>query len=206
MPLISIEKSKEKSLGIWRVTEELSEMESRLSLSRSDKSKFEKITHQQKQKQFLATRLLINEFAPNIKVEYKETGKPYLSNSNENISISHSHDLISVIISPKPCGIDIEKISEKPWRLQERFLNKDELFKLRQNSNHETATLFWSAKEAVYKMAGIQGLFFKNDIIIKDINTDADNFLGQVQINEEKINLKFRWRRISDYILVYVME
>ena len=89
-------------------------------------------------------------------------GAPKLSNGNA-FSLSHSKELLAVISADKLASIDIEPISQKAYRVRDKFLNDRE-----QNlaKNNEIATLMWCAKECLYKIHKTGGLNFKENLKI----------------------------------------
>ena len=108
MPLIKKIKKNNCQIGIWEMSESLEHLY--LLNNKLDISKFKNIN---RKIEFLSTNLLLNELIPNSKIFYNKYGAPQLKNNNF-ISVSHSKDLVSIIISNKRVGIDIEKISKKP--------------------------------------------------------------------------------------------
>ena len=71
--------------------------------------------------------------------------KPYLKNKKKFFSISHSGDFITVAFSDYDCGIDIEKIEERPFKkIAERMNFKSESL--------EEFYLDWTKYEAEYKL------------------------------------------------------
>lgn len=93
------------------------------------------------------------------KVLFNSYGKPLVNKIFFNIS--HSKNLIGVIISDNECGIDIEKIeeSDNKDKLALRVLSDEEL--LFYNNNTEYLIKQWTKKEAYYKMKGTGISFLK---------------------------------------------
>ena len=129
------------TIAIWKITETLEEL---LQLSNTI-STAEFNTERQK-KEWIASRLLLNEMNPNYSISYNAFGAPELSNGRF-ISISHSKGLVAIIISQQQVGIDIEEISEKALRVSSKFVSTNNLKAL----TAEKATLIWCCKEAVFK-------------------------------------------------------
>ena len=112
----------------------------------------------------MVTRLLINQVLNyNYDLCHTEDGAPYLNNSTRHISISHSARIVGIAFADTPIGIDIEHKANQVIRVREKFLNERELATI--DSNDKTSNLkFWTAKEAVYKVHGVKGIDFKNEI------------------------------------------
>lgn len=88
---------------------------------------------------------------------YNEKGKPYLKNDNIYFNISHSKDLIAIIIDNKECGIDIEYIDyeRKIDKLIPRVLSPIEQLKFNKAvDKYEYFYKIWTIKEAYLKYIG----------------------------------------------------
>ncbi|MGN1242161.1 MAG: 4'-phosphopantetheinyl transferase family protein [Alloprevotella sp.] len=66
------------------------------------------------------------------------------------LSVSHTASVIALALSPRPVGIDIERWDGRALRLASRYLQPMEIRQL-PHPTEAAATLYWSAKEAVYK-------------------------------------------------------
>ena len=83
-------------------------------------------------------------------------------------SISHKAGLAAVCVSFRPeirVGIDVEKISEKPRRLQHAFaVEEDSIFGIFEASKYYT--LLWACKEAASKVMGLGMLKNFKDMVV----------------------------------------
>lgn len=77
------------------------------------------------------------------------------------LSISHSHGLAAaLVVTARPCGLDLQKVTDTVVRVRERFCSETEGALLRDGwVGHEgreelRLTLLWAAKEAVRKGRG----------------------------------------------------
>ena len=179
---------------IWKINESLSVLQNMTK----EKSKIKNII---KQKEFYASRILIKNLCKSFNIKYngiikKDSGKPYLKNRTENISISHSFPYVTGILNKeKKCGIDIEKIQKKILKINHKFLSESELNKIKNNTQKNT--IYWTAKESLYKLKG-EFLSFKNDIKIIELK-NSFNIYGKVL--SKRIPLKVE--EIDDYIITY---
>ena len=107
MGLIFLKKKKYQSLGIWEISESINELN---VLTKG--VKFDQIKSQKRILEILAVRVLLKEMCGNVKLDYNEYGAPILDN-NKNISISHSKQLVAIIVSEFKSAIDIEIISKR---------------------------------------------------------------------------------------------
>ncbi len=179
---------------IWKINESLSALQNMTK----EKSKIKNLN---KQKEFYASRILIENLCKSFNIRYygiikNDSGKPYLKNRTENISISHSFPYVAGILNEeKKCGIDIEKIQKKILKINHKFLSKSELNKVKNNTKKNT--IYWSAKESLYKLKG-EFLSFKNDIKIIELK-NSFNIYGKILSKKILLNVE----EIDGYIITY---
>ena len=100
-------------VAVWRITETEDELLNKLMNLGFESASIYQTKNKNRLKQWVATRLLLNEFFKNVKIIYDDLGKPSLDNGWK-ISISHSNDFAAIILNKnKACGIDIEKVTSK---------------------------------------------------------------------------------------------
>jgi 4'-phosphopantetheinyl transferase len=141
-------------IAIWEITETLEEL-----LQLSNTISAADFNTEKRKKEWIASRLLLNEINLNYSISYNAFGAPELSNGSF-ISISHSKGLVAIIISKQQVGIDIEEISGKALRVSSKFVSTNNLKAL----TAEKATLIWCCKEAVFKWHQKGGVDFIVDI------------------------------------------
>ncbi|MCC5945528.1 MAG: 4'-phosphopantetheinyl transferase superfamily protein [Bernardetiaceae bacterium] len=126
-----------------------------------------KISLAQKRRESLSARYLLRWICTEMGIDFKgihknKSGVPFLVGSSWHISYSHTAEYCAVALSAhKAVGIDIEKPRPQVLKIAPRVFSQKEL-----NLAHsiEDLSLFWSAKEAVYKCAGIRGLSLREEI------------------------------------------
>jgi phosphopantetheinyl transferase len=193
MPIIHKIEEKEITILVWEMTETLEELQvllGRLNISNH--------TSEKRKKEQLTTRLLLKEILPNKTIIYNKFGAPKLDNG-QHISISHSADLVAIIISDEKTGLDIEKISEKTLHLASKFVSEKNLI----NLNKEKSTLTWCLKEAIYKWDQKGGIDFIKDIIITEF-TPKEHGKVMAFLKNKKLNLNYQ--KINDHYLVYICK
>ena len=52
--------------------------------------------------------LLLKQVLGDVDYQIGENGKPYLNNSSYHFNISHSNNLVCLVVSEEPIGVDIE--------------------------------------------------------------------------------------------------
>ena len=88
---------------------------------------------------------------------FNEYGKPYLINNELYFNISHSNELIAIIIDDKECGIDIEFVdySREVDKLAYKILSKSEQKKYENSQDkHKFFYKMWTKKETIFKFQG----------------------------------------------------
>ena len=191
MPIIHKIEKKNVTILVWEITETLEELQ---VLGKEINATSH--TSEKRKKEYLASRLLINEIIPNTAITYNEFGAPELENDN-HISISHSRGLVSIIISKQQVGIDIEEVSEKTLRLALKFVSAKNLTHL----TKEKATLIWCIKEAAFKWHQKGGVDFIKDILIPEFSVKEK---GQITTYFKKQELILNYQKINNHYLVYV--
>ena len=131
---------------------------------------------------------------------YNNNKKPYKKENKKYFNISHSRNMIAIVISDLECGVDIEYIdyTKDISKLLNKVLSQKELemyniSKIKQEFFYE----IWTKKEAYYKMLGT-GLVYNN--LNKDINNNclksyiledkSDKYyisIAQDNVNNEKL-------------------
>ena len=187
MPQIFIENIAPSTIWAWHITESL---EMLLNLSGGSAGKIlDKYRFETHQKQFLVKEILLKRAGLDQKINYLPTGKPIL-NTTHFISISHSHQYVFIAESSYPVGIDVEFKNRKLFKIASRFVDPDDYLPEQPETLNQLQQI-WTAKESIYKLAGIPGLSFKNDIRI--INFDDYNGTAQALLqNQQKITLFFK--------------
>lgn len=156
MALIDIKRNGEYVMGIWRVEETESQLKE--FVGGAYFPGLERISHPRRRLEWLAARTLIREFGYNNLVRYHPSRRPFLAYSKAHLSITHSYPLVAVIVSPnRYVGIDVESYSRPFSHVAHKYLS------VRENrwvdlSDNKRLALIWSAKEALYKLPGMEGL------------------------------------------------
>lgn len=155
----------------------------------------------------MGTRCLLREiYKSSPIISYNQHGKPSLNNSDE-ISISHSGNLIAFARSKVNCGIDIQLHSDKISNILPKFLNEHEVVWLAEKSNKTPYHhLIWCAKEAIFKVFG-HDVDFKKDINILSFNTfKKGEFKAQVSRNGQTLLFTVAYSIMDNYYLAFTHE
>ena len=136
-----------------------------------DKRKREQATWRNALRKLLATFGNDWEHSP---IAYLPVGAPYLTECPLHIGVSHTSAHAAIIVSERPCAIDIEQLSRCFSRIASRYLSSDEYKKYGDTLLPET----WCAKETLYKVSGRNGLKLTSDLQI--IASDNGTLTGAI--------------------------
>ena len=159
--------------GIWYVSEPVEELMALVSLDDEDYSIVDTYKNIHRKKQWLGYRALIQHLlaGSSSKIIYDPNGKPLLASGSHHISSSHAGDYAAAVISDQvKVGIDIELIRPRIERVKDRFLSIAELSALPAEHTLEHLYYHWCSKEALYKLHGLPGVDFRNDIHVHPID------------------------------------
>ena len=180
-------------IAIWKITETLEELLQLFHpISTAD------FNTERRKKEWIASRLLLNDINPNYSISYNAFGAPELSNGGF-ISISHSKGLVAIIISQQQVPIDIEEISEKALKVSSKFVSTNNLKAL----TAEKATLIWCCKEAVFKWHQKGKVDFIRDIKLHPFESMEK---GELKAEFRNTQLILNYRKINNHYLVYVCK
>lgn len=141
-------------------------------------------------------------------IYYDEFKKPHFKENNYYLSLSHTNNYVASIVHPeKRVGVDMEKISNKALKVASKFLNSEEYKTLSKQIDKELfATIYWAAKEALYKLYGKKSLIFAKQLNVKGIG--SKKFCGEIlnENGEVKIKAKLFYKQWTDHAIVYAIE
>lgn len=204
MPLILNRYENTFRLALWSLTEDLSFFESKAQLSPYDKVTYEKITSTTRKKEWLAVRVLLYDvlgFWPQI--SYTETGKPLLQNHSRHLSISHSKEMVGILLCTNPyAGIDIERTDRSIEKVSARFLSENELEQLNNQPESFSRILYWCAKEAIFKSVNESNVLFSKQIHIQSVDTDG-TILGAYRSDKEQLSFTLNFVEMEAHMIVW---
>ncbi|PHK27964.1 4-phosphopantetheinyl transferase, partial [Nostoc linckia z16] len=122
MPLFKFQLiNSDTHLLVWKITETLQELLQQVTLKDVCTTRLNGMKSEQHQKGFLSVRMLLQAAGyTDFDMYYGEDGKPHLTDG-KNISVSHSHNFSSLIISKRNVGIDLEMQRQKIISIAEKF-------------------------------------------------------------------------------------
>jgi 4'-phosphopantetheinyl transferase len=207
MPLIFKEKFKEDCLfGIWEIGETFEELFAEVHLFPGERERLFKFRSEARRIEFLSVRVLLKALigvcGP---IVYSDQKKPYLHQSENRISISHSKKLTSIILSKsKKVGIDLEYMSHKISKVQHRYINDDEYITSDKSLQKYHLYIHWCAKEALFKICDKQDISFKQNLTIEAFEPkDYGIIYGWVDNKFWHDKFELDYFTINNYVVVY---
>ena len=171
---------------------------------------WERLTNAKRLREWVNARLLLQQLQPKARIIYDTYGKPLLQNSNKSISITHTAHHVGIILSSEPnVGIDMEPIGWRVLRIKHKFLSVAELRAL-PDDDPFLHTLYWSAKESLYKYYGKKGLQFNRHLRILQHYANASNPPRSGRLNCQIAKNGFQckpcvqYQQIENSVLTYV--
>ena len=205
MPIIDdLNLSPKTRVVIWEINESLQDLDSKVVLSEYSIKLLNQKKSEIQKKQFLAIRNIFKLLSiEDNEVQYDQVGKPIFS-QNKILSISHSGNYATVIISDKPVGIDIEKISDKAMKIKQKFLHIELNYPL--ELNNKISLVYWNIKESIYKAVGITGIDFKKNILAPPLDTTSSKCKSWYLNNDEIYSFETHFRISKNYTLAFVIK
>lgn len=195
-------------LGIWSLTEAVEELITALPAHVTPDAALLQ-AHVRRQKEWLASRILayslLSSFTSNpLPLFCNAHGKPVFEDDMYFVSITHSPELVAVIVSDKyEVGIDVELISPKALRVAHKFLTDKE--RKQTGDQMDNTCLYWSAKETLYKLYSRKKLIFKENLLLTP--SEGINILtGCVQTKKFTKLYQVHFETVQNHKLTYCID
>lgn len=192
-------------LAIWEIDETFEEMHSKIDFFEGEEEKLSDYKSTARQLEWMSVRRLLREVKGEpTQIVYNESRKPFLFNSDDHISISHSKNLTAIMLSKnKRLGLDLEFITEDIEKVSHKYLNDDEYVVEGEHRNFHLH-IHWCAKEALYKLCDKQDINFRKNLTIEPFEPEeCGEIMGWVDNKFWHDKFLLRYFKIKDYILVY---
>ncbi|HOK21266.1 MAG TPA: 4'-phosphopantetheinyl transferase superfamily protein [Bacteroidales bacterium] len=210
MPLVYYNKiSNGLELGIWHITESVDELLKYLYLNKEEFATLYSFKSEKRKKQWMSYRALIRTLVQTdfiYRIYYDENNKPYLVNPPRSISVSHTDNYSAVLINENVNeirGLDVERLSEKAFRNKNKFLTDEEINLLPIDNLYFYSTLFWSAKESVYKKSNIPNIFLKSNIKIENIDFENNIINAKLFYKDIIVEINVFWSIYDSMVITY---
>jgi 4'-phosphopantetheinyl transferase len=196
-------------LGIWKITEDYNTLRSRLKLTREELDTLERFTHLPRKIEWLSVRVLLSEMSENqLSICYNGNRKPFIKGNSYYISISHSRDLTSILLSrERKVGIDLEYMSHRIGNISDRFINSHEIITRDEELRKYHLYIHWCAKEALYKICDKQDINFRDNLTIEMFEPEEEGWLSGWVKNKSRNELfKLNYFNLGNYVVVWTCK
>ena len=196
------------SVALWDIAETEEQLMSLLDNDAVVAEEIVPFTSTKRRLEYLASRCALNELVGSEQhVCYHPNGAPYLADNTLNISISHTGHYAVVATHPtEKVGIDIERIGDKVGRVRHKFLSREELDAVDARSEKIHLTILWAAKEAMYKVMGVETVEFTEQIRIEPFTPYME---GEIVAHEtasaEKKTYKLQYKVYPEFVIVHTV-
>ncbi len=193
-------------LGIWKISESYEELFGNVNLDRQDLEALYSFTSLSRKIEWLSVRNLLSELTNSqARIIYNGERKPNLEDRSYNISISHSNELTTILLSKtKRVGIDLEHMTHRIEMLATKFLNDSEQITSDPTLQKYHLYLHWCAKEALYKICDKKNINFREHLIIHPFELkDEGRILGTVRNDEINESFNLQYFTLENYSIVW---
>lgn len=212
--LIRKELGKGALLGVWKIEEDEDWYFSNPLLTERVQIRIDAYKSVQRKLQGIAVRILIKNLLPqedNVDIDYDEKSKPFFVSLKAKISVTHSEDMVAVLISDQgEVGVDIEKCNTKVKRIFHKFMNEMEYetyISLKDPGKTDYLHIIWGAKESLYKLYGKGNLDFRKHLLVREFKLKSEgDFVGVIDKDDKMIKVDGYYSKVGKFVLVYVLE
>jgi phosphopantetheinyl transferase len=192
---------------LWKITEPLSELSAEVTLNPISQLRFNRMQSELHQRAFLSVRKLLQlKGYTDFDLEYDQFGKPHLKDG-KHISISHSHEYATIIISDEITGIDIELQREIIIKIAPKFAEKELEFLDKDNQEYiRKLTVIWGVKESIFKIINEVGISFKDHIHVHPFEMVDLSGTANLYFQNRASQFKYHFIEIDNFTLVYAFQ
>lgn len=200
---------------VWKITESYEKLLGEVQLNEKSLLRLNGMKSQLHQRAFLSVRKLLQEAGySDFDLQYDESGKPHLNPNNcytepVEVSISHSNNFSTLIISDQKVGIDIEMQRDKIIRIADKFVNNKESLRLGDTNTLDyikKLTVKWGAKEAIFKIRNEPGISFKDHIWVNSFEIRDQKTIATLEMENVKQQFSIYFEEFENFTLVYAFE
>lgn len=113
-----------------------------------------------------------------LRVAYSTAGEPQFEGLEGSISVTHSRRFVALARSwAGRCGIDIEHLDRNFERIENKYISDVERQLSTANDERFRAAV-WCAKEAMFKCVRREGVDFRRDLQLTEVDFEGGNVRG----------------------------
>ncbi len=147
-------------------------------LTPGERQRAAQLTAPRRRAEFVTWRALFHRHLGLDKVlDYTPEGAPCVVGSPLYVGVSHSAKNVAVVLSDRPCAVDLESPDRNFARILPRYLSPDEQ---RLTADPRWPALAWCAKETLYKLARTEGLRLLEDLHLLRVDIPRARIVGRI--------------------------
>jgi phosphopantetheinyl transferase len=132
-------------------------------------------------------------------ISYTHQGAPQVEGQSIYIGVSHTVDLVAVVVSESRCAVDVERKDRDVSRVSSRFLTGQEMALC---STKQEQVVLWCARECYYKLRQDSTLSLLTDIRVASLDLEA----GVVTVVDSRAqSATFRVEQAAEHFVVYII-
>lgn len=190
---------------IWHLSESTEELIALMPDPESARNALQGIVLEKRQREWLASRLLLAKCTGGAMLRNLPNGKPFIEDG-KHISISHCDDFAGMILGDDPVGLDIQNLHPTILRIFRKFSNELEIDDAHNSGDEHTYfTIIWSVKEAIFKFFG-ERVTFSEDIAVKTFNITDDLILAEYRGEHGNFSFELGHVFMNGYHILYTQS
>ena len=203
MPVDRIFSAPDSVWGLWKIQEDEKSLAAEVPHDEISAT----ITSPFKRLEFLAGRALVKLLLSEWRLPYRGLrkdpyGKPFLADTDLQISLSHSYPYVAAIIHrSKSVGIDLEQPKTKLLRIASRVLAVGELTDAGENVVKHC--IYWCAKETLIKIYGKKDLIFSKNLLIDPFHLgNSGGLVGRILADNRETAVPLTYIVSENFVVV----
>jgi len=190
-------------VALWRITETEEELKALTGMDLTSK-----YAYPRRRLEVMVVRALLNHLNRFEQINYHPNGRPFFSNNDPHLSISHTAKMVAIEFSSKHnIGVDVERVNRDFAEVAYKYLSEDE-FKWVDLTDQKLLALIWCIKESIYKLPWEKPKNFSADINISKIDKLGTEGAVKVEVAdlERQIDLTLKYQYFDEFCLSWVLS
>ncbi|MBR5735895.1 MAG: 4'-phosphopantetheinyl transferase superfamily protein [Bacteroidales bacterium] len=197
------------SIYVWDITETEEELLALGSIPNEELEELSLIRSESRRKEKLAERALLNTiFEEKVYLGHHDNGKPYLQNSLQELSITHSKRFVAIITHPsEDLGIDIESLDRDFSAVEAKALSEDEIDDLDDKKRNLQLAIYWCTKEALFKRMSLMEVDFAEQIEVEKFRAHDEGWLEATFYHKDGTEDEFEleYMVFENHVMVWIV-
>ncbi len=199
----------EATIYVWEITETEQELMDMCSIPNNELEELSMMRSEARRKEKLAVRALLGEiFDDKVYLGHHDNGRPFLHNSAQEISISHSDRFVAIITHrDEALGIDIESLERNFDAVERKALSEEEKEDLGDHNRQRQLAIIWSAKEAIFKRMSLLDVDYAEQIEVEKFNPKDEGEISAVFTHKDGTEMEFElgYMVFEKHVMVWVV-